>query len=121
MSGEAELRAMADAAEAAVGAGGLRFVRRVVTVRETASTQDAARRLGEPGTLVAAGRQTGGRGRLGRRWFDDEGMGVAATLILETAPHEPGAVSLAAGLAAAATVEAAIAAPGSAPRCAGRW
>ena len=121
MSGDAELRAMADAAEAAIEAGRLRFVRRVVTVRETASTQGAARRLAEPGTLVAAGRQTAGRGRLGRRWADEAGMGVAATLILDAGGHASGAVSLAAGLAAAAAVEAAIAGAPGAPSVGVRW
>ena len=41
---------------------------RVVVLAETASTQDAALRHagGKPGLLCMTGRQTGGRGRLGR-------------------------------------------------------
>lgn len=57
----------------------------VVGVRvlaETGSTQDAAWAAsgGEPGWLVVAGQQTGGRGRLGRVWADGEGRGLAMSL-----------------------------------------
>jgi len=59
---------------------------RVVEVHEAlASTQDRARELaraGTPdGTLVVAGIQTGGRGRLGRRWGSPAG-GLWMSLIL---------------------------------------
>ena len=59
---------------------------RVVEVHEAlASTQDRARELaraGTPdGTLVVAGVQTGGRGRLGRRWGSPAG-GLWMSLIL---------------------------------------
>ncbi|MHC4992542.1 MAG: biotin--[acetyl-CoA-carboxylase] ligase [Planctomycetota bacterium] len=61
-------------------------LRHAHVVRETASTQDAARRLGaRPGTVVVAGRQTAGRGRLGRRWNDTREEGVAVTMALDAA------------------------------------
>lgn len=64
---------------------GLRHVR---VLAETASTQDAAYlACGGPSTpragwLVVAGRQTAGRGRLGRAWADTGGEGLAMTLTL---------------------------------------
>ncbi|MFP4475549.1 MAG: biotin--[acetyl-CoA-carboxylase] ligase [Desulfatibacillaceae bacterium] len=55
---------------------------------ETRSTMDEARdlaRTGAPhGTVVVAGRQTAGRGRLDRQWISDEG-GLYFTLILRPA------------------------------------
>ncbi len=65
------------------------------------STQDLARTLG-PGAVVATGRQVAGRGRLGRRWVDDSGLGVAVSMAVE--PMESATLSLAAGLAAFAAV-----------------
>lgn len=68
------------------------------------STQDLARTLGR-GAVVTTGRQTGGRGRLGRAWLDDEGAGVAVSLVVENTA--PATLALAAGLAGhAAIVEA---------------
>jgi BirA family transcriptional regulator, biotin operon repressor / biotin---[acetyl-CoA-carboxylase] ligase len=64
---------------------GLRHVR---VLAETASTQDAAYlACGGPSTpragwLVVAGRQTAGRGRIGRAWVDPGGEGLAMTLTL---------------------------------------
>ena len=53
----------------------------VVVVGETDSTQDALVRMDPaPGTVLVAARQTGGRGRLGRRWEDDLGTGIAVSL-----------------------------------------
>lgn len=58
-------------------------------LRETASTQDAARAASAPvGSVVIAWRQTGGRGRLGRAWADTGTDGVAMTLALPPAPPE---------------------------------
>lgn len=58
-------------------------------LRETASTQDAARAASAPvGSVVIAWRQTGGRGRLGRAWADTGTDGVAMTLVLPAAPPE---------------------------------
>ncbi len=57
----------------------------VHVVAETGSTQDAAWLAsgGMPGWLVVAGRQTGGRGRLGRAWADTGTQGLALTLTLQ--------------------------------------
>jgi BirA family biotin operon repressor/biotin-[acetyl-CoA-carboxylase] ligase len=57
-------------------------IRHVVVLRETDSTQDAARRLrAQPGTAILAWRQTAGRGRLGRPWADTAELGVALTIV----------------------------------------
>ena len=82
---------------------------RVVEVRETlASTQECARQLaraGTPhGTLVVAGVQKGGRGRLGRRWGSPQG-GLWMSLVLR-----PGLV---AGLASRITQTAAVGVAGA--------
>lgn len=78
-------------------------VRRVHIVPECGSTQDEARALvakgDAEGTVVVAGRQTAGRGRLGRAWVDERGLGVAATFIVDAGAGAP-FLSLAAGLAA---------------------
>ena len=70
---------------------GSRFVRTLVWHDEIGSTNDEARRLaarGAPqGTVVVAGAQTAGRGRLGRRWHSPPGMGVyVSVLLLPVAP-----------------------------------
>jgi len=75
-----------------------------VVVDVADSTQDEARRRGcRPGTVVAARRQTAGRGRLGRRWLDERGEGAAVTLVVEA--DDPARLAVAAGLAGAKTVE----------------
>lgn len=56
----------------------------VVVLAETDSTQDAARRLGlAAGRVIVAGRQTAGRGRLGRAWADTGTEGIAVTFVVE--------------------------------------
>ncbi len=78
-------------------------LRRAVVIRETASTQDAARRLGaQPGDVVVAWRQTAGRGRLGRRWADTREDGVALSIVLPCGPPERLALAFAVGVATAA-------------------
>ncbi len=78
-------------------------LRRVIVVRETDSTQDAARRLGaEPGDVVVAWRQTSGRGRLGRAWADTGHEGIAVTFVIDAAPPERLAPACAVGAARAA-------------------
>ena len=73
-----ELQDWADRLEA--GCRGTRFDPALVRVLATCdSTQDVARSTG-PGAVVVAGRQTRGRGRLGRRWIEDLGTGVAISL-----------------------------------------
>ncbi|MFO0893751.1 MAG: biotin--[acetyl-CoA-carboxylase] ligase [Phycisphaerales bacterium] len=60
-----------------------------MVIRETASTQDLARERGPTaGDVVAAWRQTGGRGRLGRRWSDTGEEGVAVTFVVEAPAPE---------------------------------
>lgn len=79
---------------------------RVVVVGEASSTQDIAlARCGErAGLIVAALRQTAGRGRLGRAWADTSHLGVALTCVVDATKFAPGVLALAAGLAAARTV-----------------
>ncbi len=76
--------------------------RSVKVVRETASTQDHARNL-QVGDVVIAGRQTAGRGRLGRVWIDTAEDGLA--LSANAAANSPQWVSLAAAIAAAQAIE----------------
>lgn len=65
------------------------IVKRLVVATELASTQDEARRLAEagaePGTVVLAHRQTGGRGSRGRPWFSPAGAGLYLSMILRPA------------------------------------
>lgn len=69
------------------------------------STQDEAIRLahaGAPeGTLVVAGRQTRGRGRVGRTWFSPAGAGLYASVVLRppVPPAKWPALSVLAGVA----------------------
>jgi BirA family biotin operon repressor/biotin-[acetyl-CoA-carboxylase] ligase len=86
---------------------GARWVRHVMVVRETGSTQDFARSVvgREPGLVVIAGRQTAGRGRLGRRWADTSHLGLAMTFVLDAAAHSPEQLSIAAGVAACRACE----------------
>lgn len=93
------------------------FGRTAVFFPETGSTNDDAYRLataGAPhGTLVVAGAQTAGRGRLGREWHSPPGAGLYFSLVLRP---EGGATSngrdrairlltLAAGVAVAEGIE----------------
>jgi BirA family biotin operon repressor/biotin-[acetyl-CoA-carboxylase] ligase len=104
--GAPDLSGWQDALEAVAARLSHRIADRVMVLAETASTQDAARALadGRPGLVVVAGRQTGGRGRLGRRWSDPGGHGLALTLVLDAGRCTPGFASLAAGVAAAEAV-----------------
>lgn len=73
-----------DVLQAAVEAR-CRHFHRVFVLNETDSTQDAAQRLGaRPGDVVTSGRQTAGRGRLGRAWADTADQGVTVTFVLST-------------------------------------
>jgi len=107
------LTAWADALEAAVAALSSRWVDRVAVLAETASTQDAAWAMcgARGGLLLVAGRQTAGRGRLGRRWADDRGLGLAMTFVIDPTPLGAawrGRLALAAGLAACLAAERAV-------------
>lgn len=67
------------------------LVRRIVVLEETGSTNDDARRLAaegaDEGTVVIAGRQLAGRGRLGRSWESSGPLGLYLSLLLR--PDEP--------------------------------
>jgi len=94
------------AIERAAEGGGWAPVCRGVVVAEALSTQDVARAAGEqaPGVVVAALRQTGGRGRLGRSWADTAELGVAVSMGVDVRGREvlgrPGVLALAAGVGA---------------------
>lgn len=102
-----ELTAWSDALEDLILQTPLVHFKHVTVLAETASTQNAAvaRAAGRPGHIVTAGRQTAGRGRLGRAWTQREGLGVAVTFTLPNTLDQP-FVALAAGLAAALAAEA---------------
>lgn len=91
-----------------------RLVDRVAVIAETRSTQDAARAMagGRPGLLVVAGRQTAGRGRLGRQWVQAGDGGLAATFVLPADRWPQGFVALAAGVATADAIDQALPAAG---------
>ncbi len=102
MIAETPIEEWPDRLEAALKAGG-NSRHRVFVVRETDSTQEAARRIGASANdVVVAWRQTAGRGRLGRRWFDPENLGIAATFVRTAAAPEYLAVASAVGTAWAA-------------------
>lgn len=69
----------------------------------TVSTQRTALELAGSGapewTLVAAGHQTTGRGRLGREWLDEPGSGLLFSLVLrpDLPPERGGMIPLLAG------------------------
>ena len=71
---------------AALAPGRDRLGGRVISLAETTSTNDEARRLaaaGAPeGTIVVADRQTKGRGRLGRKWHSPPGVGLWYSVVL---------------------------------------
>jgi BirA family transcriptional regulator, biotin operon repressor / biotin---[acetyl-CoA-carboxylase] ligase len=117
-----ELAAWPGALESALASSSL--VRRAIVLRETSSTQDAALRAwsgGGGGLIVVAGRQSAGRGRLGRSWTDDAGEGLACTLALAGPRFDPAHLSLAAGLAAARAVDRFLPAERGSPPMAIRW
>ncbi len=72
--------------------------RRLIVLATVESTMDVARAEPE-GTAVFALRQQQGRGRLGRRWLDDEPHGIALTAVLPA-----GDANMAAQLGLAAAV-----------------
>jgi BirA family biotin operon repressor/biotin-[acetyl-CoA-carboxylase] ligase len=62
------------------------FVREIIVLEETHSTNDVAAQLGregaDGGAIVFAERQTGGRGRFGRRWESASHQGLWMSLLL---------------------------------------
>ena len=104
MTAHAPVERWPDALEAAIAAAGPPLAR-LVLLRETASTQDHARAAAPPpGTVVAAWRQTAGRGRLGRAWADTGTEGVAVTFVLPDMPPE--SLAMRSAVAAATAVRA---------------
>ncbi|MGM1046129.1 MAG: biotin--[acetyl-CoA-carboxylase] ligase [Bacillota bacterium] len=67
------------------------FGHQIEVLRSTTSTQEDARRLAEEGapegTLVIAEEQTGGRGRMGKKFYSPFGKGIWMSLILR--PTQP--------------------------------
>jgi BirA family biotin operon repressor/biotin-[acetyl-CoA-carboxylase] ligase len=99
-----DLTGWATAIEAALPGIERCCVSRVVVYAKTTSTQDAAwrHRPGEAdsgGVLAVAAVQTGGRGRLGRRWEDGPGSTLPASFVLRTPMADTG-LAARAGLAA---------------------
>jgi BirA family biotin operon repressor/biotin-[acetyl-CoA-carboxylase] ligase len=82
-----------------------------VLLAETASTNDVARDLGRKGErsgfVVAASRQTAGRGRLGRKWESLPGRGLYVSILLrpKLALAEASRLPILASVAAADAVE----------------
>ena len=62
------------------------WVDRIQVLESVVSTQEEAKRLAEggaqEGTTVFAEEQTGGRGRLGRKWFSPRGKGIWMSVVL---------------------------------------
>lgn len=56
---------------------------RVLVYEEVTSTNDRALALGGDGLVVAADMQTAGRGRHGRSWHSEPGMGLWFSIVLE--------------------------------------
>ncbi len=78
---------------------------KIVVVDEAASTQDTARRLdAPPGTVVAALRQTAGKGRLDRVWADTGDEGIAVSFVVAQ-PARPEALAIAAAVGTAVAAE----------------
>jgi BirA family biotin operon repressor/biotin-[acetyl-CoA-carboxylase] ligase len=87
------------------------FVHRVLWYPEVESTNDLAMTLADAGELegcvIVADAQSAGRGRLGRTWVSPPGTGIYASVILRPAPAAAPLMTLAAGVAVAAGIEAA--------------
>lgn len=117
---DAPLHTWASRVEAMIREGEITLIDRVYVVASTGSTQDAARQFAGasrmasargPGLCVLAGVQTSGRGRLGRAWSDDHGLGLAMTLAIDPRSLPGGApesLPLAIGLATCRACEQAI-------------
>lgn len=89
--GDAPLSTWAARIESLIRDGAITLIDRVQVLASTSSTQDAARHFASgdaplgPGVCVLAGVQTAGRGRLGRAWSDEQGLGLAMTLAFDPA------------------------------------
>jgi BirA family biotin operon repressor/biotin-[acetyl-CoA-carboxylase] ligase len=87
------------------------FTGRIIWYDEVGSTNDVAAsradRGAEEGVVVLAGRQTAGRGRLGRTWVSPAGAGIYASMVLRPSPEAAALLTIAAGVAVATGIEAA--------------
>jgi BirA family biotin operon repressor/biotin-[acetyl-CoA-carboxylase] ligase len=106
--------ALAGALAQATASGPAPLGARVLYVPVATSTNDLAARaaaLGAPdGTLVIAGQQTRGRGRVGHRWFSPAGTGLYVSAVVDahgSGADWVGALTLAAGVAMAEGLHAA--------------
>lgn len=80
--------------------------KRVFVLRETDSTQDAARRMNAvAGDVFVAWRQTSGRGRMGRVWADTGEGGVAVTFAVTAGAFSLPVLSVASAVGAARALE----------------
>jgi len=104
-----EIGTWADRLEAVIAETPNGLLDRVRVVARTKSTQDAARDAagGRPGLVLVAGRQTGGRGRLGRTWLDDGGHGLAMSITVDARAVDD-LFSIRVGLGASLACEAAL-------------
>ena len=66
-----------------LSSGTRRLGRRVIPFDEIDSTNTYALTQGQPGDVIVADRQTLGRGRLGRSWFSEPGLGLWFTAVLD--------------------------------------
>ena len=84
-----------------------RLGRRMLVFRETTSTQDVARQAQvDDGTVITTDHQTGGRGRLGRRWVAPAGAALLMTAVVRHTESTPvDRLMLAAACAVAEAVE----------------
>ncbi|CAH2030379.1 biotin--[acetyl-CoA-carboxylase] ligase [Trichlorobacter ammonificans] len=86
--------------------------RRLVCAAATSSTNSDAFRLAEEGapegTVVLADSQSGGKGRLGRRWESPAGVNLYCSVILRPPllPHEASQLTFLSAVAVARTIEA---------------
>lgn len=119
-----ELTSWAERVEGLLRATSGRWIDRVAVLAVTTSTQDAAMQMcgRRPGLVVLAGRQTAGRGRLGRVWSHIADLGIAATFVIDGARMTSERAALAAGLAVACTIESLLPPGGNAGSGVGiRW
>lgn len=84
-----------------------RLGRRLFVFRQTTSTQDAARQMiTTDGTVIVTDHQTGGRGRLGRRWLAPPSAALLMTAVVRHTDSTPvDRLMLAAACAVAEAVE----------------
>ena len=80
--------------------------RTVEVYQKTASTQDLARSRANQPVLFLADEQTGGRGRLGRRWLAPPGTGLLFSLTHRVPADQPGPIDRISFITAVAVAQA---------------